>query len=619
MSDRTTLNKVTNHVVQLGRAVRLVWMSAPGWTAAQIALVVSQGLVPLATLYIMKHLVDAVSLGQSASGASLQPVLVWILLAFGMAVFSAVLRSLGEVVGKAQAIQVTDAVSDILHAQSVAVDLSYYEDPGYYDTLHRAQQEAPYRPTHILNGLVQVVQNGISLLGIIGLLFWFNWIVGLVLLCAAVPGMLVRLIYGRKLYSFEQKQTETERWASYFHWLLVDSNFAKEIRIFNLGSFFRERFGKLRLDLRKGRLELSSRRAWADTAVQLLAAAAIFGTVALAALQAVRGVITVGSLVAIYMGFQSGLGFLQSLLHGLAGLYEDSLFLTSYYQFLNLQPAIQPPSHPKPIPASIREGICFQDVSFTYPRSTQPALDSIRLCLKPGEVIALVGENGSGKTTLIKLLCNLYHPGRGQITVDGINLNEFDPVCWRREISVIFQDFAHYYLKAWENIWLADIGQEANRERIIAKARLTGADEVISHLPDGYDTFMGSWFAQGHELSAGEWQKIALTRAFWKDGRIIVLDEPTSSLDPLAEAEFFRHFRNLLGGRSAVLISHRLSTVQMADCIYVFDRGKIVERGSHTELLQRDGWYARLFLAQAEKYREKAAGAQPVPGSIEES
>jgi ATP-binding cassette subfamily B protein len=255
----------------------------------------------------------------------------------------------------------------------------------------------------------------------------------------------------------------------------------------------------------------------------------------------------------------------------------------------------------------MRQGITFRDVGFTYPRCEQETLHGIHLTLAPGEVIALVGENGSGKTTLVKLLCRLYDPGRGAVAVDGVDLRELDPVRWRRGISVVFQDYAQYALAAWENIWLGRADATPERERIEHAAQLSGADPVIRRLPHGYDSMLGRWFKEGQELSIGEWQKVALARAFIRDAQVIVLDEPTSSLDPLAEAEVFRQFRQLIDGRSAILISHRFSTVQLADRIYVLERGGVVEHGTHRELLARNGHYARLYRAQAQYYQERPA------------
>jgi len=553
----------------------------------------------------MKRLVDVVTAGVSAAdkSAAVQQVIYWILLAAVVAVVTAFSRSISELASEAQSYLVTDHVSDLIHAQSIQIDLEYYESSSHYDTLHRAQQEATYRPTRIVNGLVQIGQNGISLLGVIGLLLAFNPYLAFVLFAAALPTVLVRIFYTRRLYRFEQEQTKQERKAWYYHWIMTNSGYAKEVRLFDLGSMFKRRYRHLRQVLREGRLSITRRRALADFSVQALAAVAVYAVIGYAAYMIIQGFITLGDLLAIFLGFQIGLYAMQAILRGLAGLYEDNLFLTNFYQFLELKPRIQIPTNPIAVPAQIQHGLKFNRVSFTYPNSTQTVLDQVDLTLSPGEVIALVGENGSGKTTLIKLLCQLYNPNSGNITLDGVDLRLMDPVQWRRQISVVFQDFAHYQLRAWENIWMGNTAEEPDRPQITQAAKIVGADPVIQGLPQGYESHLGHWFEEGTELSAGEWQKVALARAFYRPARLIVLDEPTNSLDPLAEAELFTQFRQLIQDRSAILISHRLSTVQIADCIYVMDKGKIVERGSHQELLHLNGFYARLFLAQAEHYQ----------------
>lgn len=589
----------------MGRALRLVWNIAPLWSLINVALVIVQGILPLAALYLMKRILDAVSsVVASHSPDAFQSVVFWILLAGAAALLAVLASAISDYVTEAQSLQVTDSVANILHAQSVAMDLAYYENPSYYDTLHRAQREAPYRPTRIVNGLVQVAQNGISLLCIAGLLVSFNWLLTVLLLLAALPSAIVRLMYSRLLFGYDQAQTEKERQAWFYHNVLTDVVFAKEVRLLNLGTLFQNRFRDLHQDIRTGKLSLSSRRVRADLLAQFLATVILFGSLAWIARQALLGTITLSDLIIYFLAFQSGLSFLQSLLHSLAGLYEDNLFLTNLYRFLDLKPQITAPSRPSPVPQPMRQGVTFHNIGFTYPSRDQETLHDINLTLAPNEVIALVGENGSGKTTLVKLLCRLYDPTRGEITVDGTNLRFFDPVQWRRELGVIFQDYAHYALTVRENIWIGNVDAPPDMEGIAEAGRISGADEVVRHLPQAYDTMLGSWFNNGQELSGGEWQKIALARTFWRKARLLILDEPTSGLDPLAEAELFRQFRALLNGHSAILISHRFSTVQMADCIYVMEQGRIVEHGSHSALLAQNGRYAHLFHTQAQYYQD---------------
>lgn len=304
-----------------------------------------------------------------------------------------------------------------------------------------------------------------------------------------------------------------------------------------------------------------------------------------------------------YQAVQRGQDAFRGLWNGLSNLYEDNLFLFNLHEFLDLKPKIAEPLHPKPLPQLRQIGIKLEQVSFQYPSSTRKGLENISLTIRPGEVVALVGENGAGKTTLIKLLCRLYDPTEGSISFEGVPLHQFTTTDLRRQISVVFQDYAKYHLTAKENIWFGNIDRPPDEGQIEEAARKAGADSVIAGLPKGYETMLGNWFEDGEELSIGQWQKIALARAFLRDAQLIILDEPTSALDAQAEAEVFEKFRQLTKGRSAILISHRLSTVKMADHIYVLEKGRIVESGTHDELMQLGSKYAHLFEIQAQHYR----------------
>jgi ATP-binding cassette, subfamily B, bacterial len=605
MKKTDSLTEKVRHSLRLDRAVRFVWEAGPGWTIASLALVVVQGALPLLTLYLMKLIVDSVTFAIAApdKAAAFRHVAFFIAAAAGVALLNALIGSIAGLVRQAQSLTVTDYMYDILHAKSVAVDLEYYENPKYFDTLHRAQQEGPHRPTKIVTGLVQLGQSSISLLAMVGLLLTFHWAVAVILFAAAVPGVLVRIRYSRIMYRWQRERTQRNRKVNYFNWILTGDSHAKEIRLFDLGDLFKDRFRVLRKELRGERLYISRKRSVADLLAQAGAMIPVFGSFGFIAYRTVQGAITLGDMVMYFQAVQRGLGFLRGVLGGLAGLYEHNLFLTNLFEFLDLKPKVREPENPSPVPHPIRKGICFDHVTFHYPSGTRKVLRDISLKIEPGEVVALVGENGSGKTTLIKLLCRLYDPLAGRITYDGIELNRFETTALRKEISVIFQDYSRYHMTARENIWLGNTELRPDHEKIEAAARQAGAHGLIEGLPDGYESLLGKWFKEGEELSIGEWQKVALARAFLRDSQIIVLDEPTSSMDAKSEYEVFSRFRKMVEGRTAVLISHRFSTVRMADRIFVFEDGRIRESGSHEDLIQLDGTYARLFEKQARYYR----------------
>ncbi len=590
---------------QLARAVRLVWQSAKGWTLLNGALVVIQGVLPLIPLYLMKLMVDAVTAGVSApdKGAALWQIL-W--LGCGMAAATlliSLVNFISGLVGEWQGYLVTDHMNDVLLAKSIEVDLEYYESARYYDTLHRAQREAPSRPMSIVKGLTQIGKNGVSLLAIAALLLTFHWIIAVILFLAVSAGVAIRFVYTNKLYRWQREQTSTERQIGYFNGILTDNRHAKEIRLFDLGPLFLRRFQEIRGKLRKGRLVFTRRRSVADFAAQTFATAGLYGLYAYLVVQVLGGKITLGDLAMYAQAFQRVQGSLQGILGSLAGLYEDNLFLSNLYEFLDLKRTVAEPDPAQPMPRPMQRGIELDHVSFQYPGGARKVLEDVSFAIRPGEVIALVGANGSGKTTLMKLLCRLYDPTGGTIAIDGVDLRQFETHALRREIAIIFQDYARYHLTAAENIGLGNAALPPDRERVVAAARRAGADEVIRRLPHGYDTILGKQFADGEELSVGEWQKVALARAFMRDAQLLVLDEPTSSMDAKAEYEVFQGFRQLVAGRTAILISHRFSTVRMADRIFVLENGRIIEGGSHEELVRAGGTYARLFEMQAQHYR----------------
>lgn len=604
--------KITNrkrltrpHEFHLGKALRLIWSSTPGWTAASVAFVIIQGVLPLLTLYLMKLIVDAVAAGITAPepAEAFRHVALLIAVAGGVTLLNALINSIAGVVREQQTQIVSDFMNNTIHAKSVEVDLEYYENSKYYDTLHRAQQEGPHRPGSVVNGLVQVGQNGISLIVIAGLLLSFHWVVTVILFIIVVPGILIRIKHSHHRYDWQRYRTPNERRAMYYHWILTGEPFAKEMRLFDLGALFMKRFRELRLLLRKERLTIAIRYAVTEMVSQIFIACAVVGTYLFVAYRTVQGLITIGDLVMYYQAFQRGQNYLKTVLNNLASLYEDNLFLNNLFEFLEMKPKLVKPAQPQPFPRPIENSIMLEHVTFKYSSGYQTVLEDISLTINPGEVIALIGENGSGKTTLIKLLCRLYDPTDGVIRIDGTDLRMFNTEDVQREIGVIFQDYVRYYQTARENIWFGNTALPSDHKNVLYAAQCSGADQVVAKLPNGYETDLGKLFDNGEELSVGEWQKFALARAFLRNAQIMILDEPSSSMDAKTEHRVFQDFRQLCCGKTAILISHRFSTVRMADRIYVLHKGRIVESGTHKELLRLSGIYSRMFRMQAEAYQ----------------
>jgi ATP-binding cassette subfamily B protein len=534
----------------------------------------------------------------------MQYVLVLVAIIAAIMLLMELLRAASGWVRTAQAELFKDHISALIHKTSVAMDLAFYELPDYYDHLHRAREEANYRPVALVESLGSLLQNAITLFAMGAVLVPFGAWLPLALLLSTLPAFYVVLHYGLRQHQWRLRTTADERRSWYYDWLLTTGETAPELRLFGLGDLFQSTYQAVRRRLRGEGLRLAWDQSMAELGAGAIALAITGVAMAWMVWQTLQGLVTLGSLALFYQAFALGHRLLRTLLESVGQLYANSLFLGNLFEFLALKPQILNLPNPVPTPVTLKQGIRFQQVTFRYPGSQRLALDDFNLTIPAGRMVALVGPNGAGKSTLIKLLCRFYDPESGSIELEGIDLRQLQIEKLRGLITVLFQQPVHYSATVAENIGLGngDVPGTGGIE-MKAAAQAAGADEVIARLPEGYDTLLGKWFAGGTELSIGEWQRIALARAFQRQAPILLLDEPTSAMDSWAEAEWLQRVRQLAAGRTALLITHRFTTAMRADIIHVMVGGRIVESGSHQELLKRKGPYARSWAVQMEGSR----------------
>ncbi|MGH8228336.1 MAG: ABC transporter ATP-binding protein [Steroidobacteraceae bacterium] len=583
------------------RALELVWGTNRGLTVAFAALTIVAGVVPAFVAYVSGMIVDAaVDAARTGGGATyvLELVALEGVLVAGIA---GAQRGLSLCQSLLRA-QLGQRVNEMILEKALTLTLAHFEDSEFYDKLTRARREASSRPLSLVTRTFGLLQNAISLVSYGALLVRFSpWAV-VVLLLAGLPAFVAEAKFSGEAFRLFRWRSPETRMQVYLETVLAREDHAKEVKLYGLGGRLLERYRGIFRTLYAQDRALAVRRDLWGFGLGLIATIALYGAYAWIAISMVRRMITVGEMTRYFILFRQGQAAVSAILSALGGMYEDNLYLSTLYEYLET-------SVPESGGAALRgprpeDGIRFEDVSFQYPESPEPALEHVSLHLRPGTSLALVGENGSGKTTLIKLLTRLYAPTEGRILLDGRSLVEWDERTLRERIGVIFQDFARYQMLVGENVGAGDERYFEDEGRWRSAAQKGMASEFVEGLPQGYYTQLGKWFRDGRELSGGQWQKIALSRAFMRTrADILVLDEPTAAMDAEAEAEVFEHFRQLARERITILISHRFSTVRMADRIVVLDHGRIIEQGSHEELMQLGGRYAHLFTLQARGYR----------------
>jgi len=584
------------------RAIQLVWDTNRALLLAMALLTLAAGLLPAGVAWVGAQIVDAVVSARNAAGHNAARVLRLVLLEGGLvAAVGGAQRGLSLCQALLRA-QLGQRVNVMILEKALTLELRHFEDSEFYDKLTRARREASSRPLSLVMRTFGLTQNAISLLSYAALLVRFSPWTMLVLLVAGLPAFVAEAKFSGDAFRLFRWRSPETRMQVYLETVLAREDHAKEVKLFGLGARLLQRYRDIFTRLYREDRALSIRRDSWGFGLSLLASATLYGAYAWIALSTIQARITLGQMTMYLLLFRQGQAAVSAILSAVGGMYEDNLYLSTLYEYLETPVDAAAGSAVRgPLPS---DGVRFEHVSFTYPGAGQPALIDIDLHLTPGSSLALVGENGSGKTTLIKLLTRLYSPDSGRILVDGLPLTQWSEQALRARIGVIFQDFTRYQMLVGENVGAGDERYFEDQQRWQQAAEKGRAADFIEQLPGGYQTQLGKWFKDGQELSGGQWQKIALARAFMRtDADILVLDEPTAAMDARAEAEIFEHFRTLARDRITILISHRFSTVRMADQIAVLDRGRIIEKGSHEQLMAAAGHYAQLFALQARGYR----------------
>lgn len=606
---------VAEHLRLWKRSWALIWASVPLWTVSWVVLIIIQGLLPVLVVYMTKLTIDSFVYARNhqADAESLNETIILFILT-GIALLSVELfRHASDWIRTAQGEYFSDYIKNLTHRKSSEVDLEFYGTPGYHDLMEKAQGESQSKPLALLGNLGAIVQGSITLITFTTLLVSYGWQVPVLLVLGTLPGLYITLRSNKIYHAWWEKSAADRRWLMYFDGMLSNATPAAEMRILNLSETFRNRFQDKRQTLRNEKLGHLRKRLYGKLYSNILLLGVGGGAIAWVAVGVYNNTSTLGDLAVFYQIFSRGQTILGSLFTAIGQTLGDSLYLRNLFAFLDLSPRVTSPSTSKPFPREIQHGINFTNVTFRYPGQNKPALKDLDLFVPAGKKVALVGLNGAGKSTLLNLMCRFYDPEQGSITIDNVDIRDFDLTELRRNISVLFQFPTRFQETSGANIAYGDVETEPDDAKIETAARQTGAHQFISSLPDTYKTLLGRWFSNGTELSGGEWQKIALARAYFRRAQIMVLDEPTSFMDSWGEIEWFDRFAELAEDRTGLIITHRFTIAMRADIIHVVDQGRIIESGSHVDLVESRGFYAESWQAQMRVANEGQEQTGTVP------
>lgn len=589
----------------LPRTFKLVWESSRGFALLLVLLLLVSAALPAAMAWVGKLIVDAVVASSKQPNPLLEHrVLMLVGLELGLMLMQLVLNRLQMLMRSLMGETLGNHVNVMILEKALTLELRHFEDADFYDKMQNARREASSRPLNLVLELVQLIQQGIVLTSYAFLLARLAWWSVAIILLASLPAFIAEAKMSRDAFRLNSWRAPEGRRQNYLEWILTRDAHVKEVKIYGLGNLILGRYKKLFEKFYAEDRELAIRRTVYGLLLGGLSLLAFYASYAWMAQRASLAAISLGDLTLYLTVFRQGQGAFQSVLSGVAGLYEDGLYMSNLFTYLDMPTSGETSrAHPPLVPATGGpQSIEFRDVSFRYPNTEKWVLRHVNLYVAPGEKLALVGDNGAGKSTLIKLLLRLYDPTEGAIFYGGVDLRDMEPFELRKRLGVVFQDFVRYQFSVAENIGLGWIPHLEDRPRIEDAAERGGAKPVIEGLPHKFDTMLGGWFEEGQELSGGQWQKIAIARAFMRDAEVLILDEPTASLDAEAEHELFGRMQALAAHRSAILISHRFSTVRRADRIAVIRDGHVEELGTHASLLEKNGRYAQLFKLQAAGY-----------------